>query len=518
MRGKPIDMHHIREVLRQKAAGASNRMVSGCLGIARSTVAEVIGRAAAAGLTWPEAGALSDAALAARIFKRTTVSPHLGARRHAEPDWAVVHLELKRPHVTLALLWEEYRAGNAGGGYGYSRFCELYRGFEEKLAPTMRQAHVAGDKLFVDYAGATVPVLVDRLTAKVRQAQIFVATLGASSYTFAEATWTQTTADWVGAQGSALAFFGGAPRLIVPDNPRAAIVKACFYEPGVQRTYADFAAHYNIGVLNARPRRPRDKAKVESGVQLVQRWILAALRNQRFTSLAELNTAIRVLVTRLNARPMRKLKTTRAALFETVEKPALRPLPVEPYVYAEWKLARVGLDYHIDIGGHYYSVPYRYLRAQVDVRIAARTVEIFLKGERIAAHRREGSCGRHTTQPDHMPANHRAYADWTIERITADANAIGGSTGMLVQLIIEGKDHPEQGIRTGLGIVRLARQYGPERLERAALRALQSDLRSYGSLRAILENKLDQHAPAKPGADARPIGAHPNVRGRSYYH
>ena len=230
MRGKPIRMHHIREVLRQKAGGASNRMISGCLGIARSTVADVIERAAEAGLTWPEAGALSDAALAAAMFKRGTVSPHLGARRHVEPDWAAIHLELKRPHVTLALLWEEYRGANPKG-YGYSRFCELYRGFEEKLAPTMRQVHVAGEKLFVDFAGGTVPVLVDRLTGQIRQAQIFVATLGASSYTFAEATWTQTTADWVGAQASALAFFGGAPRLIVPDNPKAVIVKACFYEP-----------------------------------------------------------------------------------------------------------------------------------------------------------------------------------------------------------------------------------------------------------------------------------------------
>ena len=517
MRGKPIRMHHIREVLRQKAGGASNRMISGCLGVARSTVADVIERAAEAGLSWPEAGALSDAALAAAMFKRGTVSPHLGARRHVEPDWTAIHLELKRPHVTLALLWEEYRRANAKG-YGYSRFCELYRGFEEKLAPTMRQVHVAGEKLFVDFAGGTVPVLVDRLTGQIRQAQIFVATLGASSYTFAEATWTQTTADWVGAQASALAFFGGAPRLIVPDNPKAVIVKACFYEPSVQRTYADFAAHYNMGVLNARPRRPRDKAKVESGVQLVQRWILAALRNRRFTSLTELNAAIRVLVTRLNERPMRKLKTTRAVLFETVEKPALRPLPAEPYVYAEWKVARVGLDYHVDIGGHYYSVPYRHVRAQVDVRIAARTVEIFLKGERIAAHRREGSCGRHTTQPDHMPENHRAYSNWTIEKITAEADRVGVSTAMLVQLIIAGKDHPVQGIRTGLGIVQLARQYGPERLEKAVARALESGLRSYGSVRSILENKLDQHAPAKPGADARPIGAHPNVRGRSYYH
>lgn len=516
MRGKQIEMHHIREVLRLKATGASNRMISGSLGVARSTVADVIARAVAAGLTWPEAGALTDTALTAAMFKRTAQSPHLGVRRHAEPDWAALHLDLKRPHVTLMLLWEEYRAENADG-YGYSRFCELYRGFEEKLSPTMRQTHVVGEKLFVDFAGGTVPVLIDRRSGEIRTAQIFVATLGASSYTYAEATWTQTTADWVGAQTSALTFFGGAPRLIVPDNPKAAIVKACFYEPSVQRTYADFAAHFNMGVLAARPRRPRDKAKVESGVQVVQRWILAALRNRRFTSLGELNAAIAVLTTKLNNRPMRKLKTTRAALFETVEKPALRPLPIDPYVYAEWKLARVGLDYHVEVGGHYYSVPYRYLRAQVHVRIAARTVEIYLKGERIGAHMREATCGRHTTQDDHMPETHRAYKDMTVDKVMTSADRIGAATGMLVRLIIEAKHHPLQGVRSSLGIINLVRQFGPERVEAACLRALEHGARSYGSVKSILENKLDCRLPIKPEPDQRPIGAHANVRGRTYY-
>jgi transposase len=292
--------------------------------------------------------------------------------------------------------------------------------------------------------------------------------------------WTQTTADWVGAQASALNFFGGAPRLIVPDNPKAAIVKACFYEPAVQRTYADFAAHFGMGVLSARPRKPRDKAKVESAVQVVQRWILAKLRNQRFTSLAELNAAIGPLVADLSHRLMRKLKTTRAALFETALRPALRALPAQPYVYAEWKICRVGIDYHVDVERHYYSVPYRYLRAQVDVRVAARTVEIFFKGERIAAHMREATCGKHTTQPDHMPETHRAYANWTIEKMTTAADRIGAATGMAVRLIIEKKHHPEQGIRTGLGIVRLALQYGPERLEAACQRALECNVCSYG--------------------------------------
>jgi transposase len=516
MRGKQIKMHHVREVLRLKATGASNREVSGCLGIARSTVADVLARATSAGVGWPLAPDLTDEALAALIYKRATASTNLGVRRRQEPDWAALHLELKRPHMTLMLLWEEYRAAHADG-YCYSRFCELYRNFEDRLSPVMRQTHVAGDKMFVDFAGGTVPIVVDRHTGEIRQAQIFVACLGASSYTFVQATWTQTTADWVGAQASALDFFGGAPRLIVPDNPKAAITRACLYEPGVQRTYADFAAHFGMGVLSARARKPRDKAKVESGVQVVQRWILAKLRNSRFTSLAELNAAIAPLLTALNNRLMRKLNTTRTALFESVERTALRALPVEPYMYAEWKVRRVGLDYHVDVGGHYYSVPYRYLRAQVDVRIAARTVEIFFKGERIAAHRREATCGKHTTQPGHMPETHRAYADWTIDKITAAADKIGVSTGMMVRLIVEKKHHPEQGIRACLGVVRLARQYGVDRLEAACLRALQYDLRSYGSIRSILENKLDRHPLKDSEADTRPIGSHANVRGRTYY-
>jgi transposase len=516
MRGKQVEMRHVREILRLKATGASNREISGCLGVARSTVADVLARSDAAGVNWPDAALLSDEGLATALYKRPTQSPHLGVRRHAEPNWAVLHLELRRPHVTLMLLWEEYRAEHPDG-YGYSRFCELYRGFEERLAPTMRQTHIAGDKVFVDFAGATIPVIVDRRTGATRAAQIFVATLGASSYTYAQATWTQTTVDWVGAQANAFSFFGGSPRLIVPDNPKAAIVKACFYEPGVQRTYADFAAHYNAAVFAARPRKPRDKAKVESAVQLVQRWIVAALRNRRFHSLAELNSAIGELVIRLNARPMRKLKTTRLYLFESVDKPALRALPAEPYVYAEWRLRRVGLDYHVDVDGHYYSAPYRYLRAEVDVRITAKSVEIFHKGERIAAHLRQGSCGKHTTQPEHMPETHRAYQDMTLDKVTATADRLGLSVGMLVRLIIEAKHHPIQGLRSGLGIVRLARQYGASRLDAACLRALEHGLRSYASVKSILENNLDQQRLAKSEPETRPIGAHPNVRGRGYY-
>lgn len=516
MQGKPA-MKEAKEILRLIAAGASDRRIAQIVNLARSTVARVRARAAAAGIAWPLGPEMSDAALSQALFARGGASSHRGTRRRAEPDWTAIHLELRRPHVTLMLIWEEYRAETGGQGYGYSRFCELYQAFAERLTPSMRQAHVAGDKMFVDYAGPTVPVVIDKLTGEIRHAQIFVAVLGASNLTYAEASWTQSTADWVGAHVNALAFFGGAPNLVVPDNLKAAIVKACRYDPGVNRTYGDFAAHYGIGVLPARVRKPKDKAKVEVAVQIVERWVLARLRNQRFTSLAALNRAIGALLIDLNNRRMRKLGTTRRALFDAVEKGALRPLPADPYVFAEWKIRRVGLDYHVDVDGHYYSVPHRYLREKVDVRIAARTVEIFLAGERIATHMRESGVGRHTTQPDHMPETHRSLAGWTIDKIRSDADRIGPATALLIGRIFEERRHRVHGIRATLGILRLAHHYSPERLEAACARGLDVGARSYGSIRSILDNKLDQRASPTRGPDAGAPIIHANLRGPRYY-
>ena len=329
---------------------------------------------------------MTDAALEAKLF--ADAGTKQGHRRQVEPDWASIHRELKRKHVTLSILWDEYIERNPEG-YRYSRFCELYRSWEGKLSVTMRQTHVGGDKLFVDYAGDTVPVIVDRLTGEVRRAQIFVAVMGASNFTYVEATWTQTLGDWIGAHTHAFAAIGGVPRLIVPDNAKVAVIKACLYEPQVNRTYAEMAAHYGTAVLPTRPHRPRDKAKVEAAVLIVERWILARLRNRRFYSLAELNAAIGELLRRLNEeRPIRRLGRTRRQLLEELDRPALKPLPVEPYVFAEWRLRRVGIDYHVDVEGHFYSVPYRFARAEVEVRLTGRTVEIFVKGERIAVHLR----------------------------------------------------------------------------------------------------------------------------------
>jgi len=508
-------MRRVREILRLKhECGASDRAIGRSLGIARSTVALTLDRVAAAGLAWPLSATLSDRVLEALLY--AGAGSRQGMRRKAEPDWTHVHRELRRPGVTLMLLWEEYRAREPGG-YGYSRWCDLYRSWEGRLSPTMRQAHPAGERLFVDYAGQTVEV-VDGRTGEVRQAQVFVAAMGASSYTYAEATWTQTLPDWIGSHTRALAFFGGVPAQLVPDNPRVGVDRANWYEPGLNRTYLDLATHYGTAILPARVRRPRDKAKVEVAVLVVERWILARLRHRRFFSLAELNEAMALLVTDLNSRPMRRLGVSRRDLFLELDHPALKPLPTQAYEYAEWRLRRVSLDYHVDIDGHYYSVPYRLIRDQVEARLTTRTVEIFHKGERVAVHLRGTGRGRHTTVPDHMPSAHRRHAEWTIERIQRTAARIGPSTARLLSIILESRPHPEQGYRVCLGILRLARQYGEPRLEAACDRGLDIGASSYGSIQSILKNGLDRQPrpPSQQGELVLPD--HPNIRGPRYYH
>jgi transposase len=507
-------MRQVREIVRLKAAGVPTREVARRVGVAPSTVRLTLDRLAAAGLSHPLPSDLSDSVLEERLFGPG--SP-CGNRRRTEPDWPLLHRELKRKHVTLSILWDEYIALDPEG-YRYSRFCELYREWEGRLSVTMRQAHAGGDKLFVDYAGDTVPVIVDQLTGETRAAQIFVAVLGASNFIYAEASWTQGLADFIGAHTRAFGTIGGVPNLLVPDNAKVAVIKACLYEPQVNRTYADMAAHYGTAVLPTRPRKPRDKAKVEGAVLIVERWLIGRLRNRRFTSLAELNGAIAEMLQKLNdQRPIRKLGVTRRQLLEEIDRPHLKPLPAEPYVMAEWRIARAGLDYHVEVDQHYYSVPYRFARTELEVRATARTVEIFFKGERIAVHARGPGNRRHTTVPDHMPSSHRRYADWTHERISSAAARVGPMTEALVALILENRPHPEQGFRACIGILRLAKSFGAPRLEAACARALEIGALSYRSVRSILDHKLDrQAAPAQ--AQSTLSLDHANIRGPRYYH
>jgi transposase len=508
-------MRHVREVLRLKSTGVAIREIARRLGSAPSTVRLTLKRSVSAGLCWPLEKDLSDGELEQLLFAET--SNKKGHRRLVEPDWSHVHYELKRnKHVTLQVLWEEYIAREPNG-FRYSRFCGLYRQWQGQLSVTMRQSHAAGDKLFVDYAGDTVPVIVDRLTGEIREAQIFVAVLGASSFTFARASWTQTLPDFIDCHVRAFEAIGGVVHLLVPDNTKTAVIKACLYEPVVNRSYTDMAHHYGTAVLPARPRRPRDKAKVEQAVLIIERWLLGRLRHQTFFSLAEVNQAIARLLYRLNEElPIRRLGVTRRQLLEEIDRPALKPLPLEPYVLAQWRICRAGIDYHVEVADHYYSVPYRFARIEVEVRYTLRTVEIFLKGERIAVHQRMSGNHKHTTVPDHMPSAHRRYQGWTVERIRQDAKAIGPATAALCELILQDRPHPEQGFRACLGIVRLARSYGVQRLEAAADRAIDLGTRSYGSLKSILDNNLDRQAREQRPRDVTPID-HSNIRGPRYY-
>jgi transposase len=511
MPGQRLPMRKIRDVLRLRADGLSKREIAASLSIGVTTAGEIIRRVRRAGLSWPLPENLSDEAIERLVYPPTPVT---AKDRRPQPEWAEVHRELRRPGVTLQLTWEEYREAHPDG-YGYSRYCDLYRSWEQRLSPTMRQLHVAGERTFVDYGGTTLEV-VDGTTGEVRECQLYVAVLGASSYTYAEATFSQRLVDWIGSHVRAFAFFGGVTAQTVSDNLRSGVSKACFYEPAVNRTYAEMAAHYGTAIVPARPGKPRDKAKVEVAVQVATRWIVAKLRNRRFFSLTELNAAIRELTTQLNDRVTRHLGTSRRALFDEIERPALKPLPVEPYVYAEWKECKVAFDYHVEVEHHYYSVPHTLLRETVWVRVAAQTVEVFHRGNRVAAHLRASSDRRHTTIREHMPSSHRRYADWTPERIRRQAGEIGRNTAALVEIIMRERPHPEQGFRASVGIIRLAKSYGRERLEAACGRALEIGARSYTSVNSILKSNLDAKRPAV--ATDGPSIMHSNIRGPGYFH
>jgi len=476
-------MRKVKEVLRLKwDKGLSNRQIARICGIGRPTVKEYLRRAADAGLIWPLPSGLDETVLERQLFPPPPVLP---AHARGVPQWSVVHQELRsKKSVTLFLLWQEYWETHPEG-YQYSWFCEHYRAWRGKLDVVMRQDHRAGEKLFVDYADQMVPV-VDRTNGEIREAQIFIAVLGASNYTYAEATWTQGLPDWIGSHRRAFTYFGGVPELVVPDNLRAGVSKAHRYEPDTNPTYQDMASHYGVAVLPTRVRRPRDKAKVEAGVLVVERWILAALRHRTFFSLAELNAAIGELLEKLNARPFKKLPGCRRAQFEALDKPALQPLPAAPYVYAEWKKARVHIDYHVAMDGHYYSVPHALIKKQLDVRITRNTLECFYRGKRVASHRRSYQKGRHTTVSAHMPESHRQAGHWSPERLASWAAKTGPATEKLIHTILASRKHPQQAYRACLGILRLGKAYSDARLEAACRRALILGSHSYKSIGSIL--------------------------------
>jgi transposase len=504
-------MRKIREILRLSLSeGLSRRQIGAALGMPYTTVADHLRRVQAAGLAWPLPDGMSDAELEGRLFG----PPAAGGRRCQMPDFSEVHRELRRKGVTLQLLWMEYKE-RFPAGYQYSQYCEHYRRWRRCVDVVMRQEHKAGEKLFVDFAGQKLPITCEE-TGEVTGAELFVAVLGASNYTYAEATPSQALRYWVGAHVHAFAYFGGAPRIVVPDNLASGVTRAHRYEPDLNRTYEEMAAHYGAVVIPARPGKPRDKAKVEVGVQIAERWLLASLRKAVFFNLAEANAAIKERLEWLNRRPFKKLPGSREGLFADLERPALRALPERPYEYAIWKLATVNIDYHIEVERHYYSVPYQLARSRVEVRITAATVEVFSHGRRVASHLRSMGAARHTTDTAHMPSSHRRYAEWSPARLVHWAEQVGPASGELVKAILESRPHPEQGFRSALGIMRLSRRYGPERLEAAAKRALAVRALSYRSLESILKSGLD----GRPLPDCTPQKkppTHENIRGSAYY-
>jgi len=514
MPAQRLSMRKIREVLRLKLGlGLKDREIARSCSIPRSSVANYVQRAREAGVGWPLPSDLGDKALEDMLFQPSAAVVRQSGM--VVPDFVWVHGELRRhKHVTLQLLWQEYKEA-CPAGYQYSRFCELYHRWARKLDVVLRQEHRAGEKMFVDHAGDTIPV-VERDSGEIHPASIFVAVLGASSYTYAEATWKRDLAAWIGSHVRAVEFFQGVAAVTVPDNCKTAITDPCYYEPDLNPTYRDWADHYDTVVIPARVGRPRDKAKVEAGVLVVERWIVAALRRRTFFSLAEVNAAIRELLVRLNNRKFRKLDTTRANLFETLERPALKPLAAEPFTFREWKKARVNIDYHVEVDRHYYSVDHRLLHEEVEARVNETTVEIFLKGQRIVTHARSFEPGKHTTLAEHRPKKHQDL-EWTSERMVDRGRLVGPSTAAVVARIMEERKHPELGYRSCMGVLRLGQRYSNERLEAACRRALALNVCSYRSIKSILETGLDRHATEPLAVPAAHGGVHVNVRGAGYY-
>ena len=507
-------MRRIRDVLRLRhEMGMSERSIAASLKLGKGTVSGYLKRVRDAGLRWPLAEGLSDDDLELLLFP---AAPAVRDANRAVPDWAAVDKELRRPNVTRALVWEEYRASHPDG-FGYSWFCQRYEAWKGRVRPSMRQTHVGGEKVFVDFAGDTVDV-IDPATGEAIAVKLFVGVMGASNHTYAEAVATEGLEDWIGAHVRMFAFFDGVPGLVVPDNLKSAVTKADRFDPGLNRTYSEMAAHYGTAILPARPRKPKDKAKVEVAVQVAERWILARLRNMRFFSLTELNVEIRRLRDQLNMRIMRGYDATRADLFATLDRPHLLPLPAEPYAFARWKTARVALDYHVEVDSCWYSVPFGLIRQPVDVRVCGNTVEIFHKGQRVASHVRCRGRRSHVTVPDHMPSSHRRHAEWTPARMIEQAENLGPSVIAFCEALMADRPHPEQGFRSCLGVLALARSYEPARLDAACRRGLSIRARSVASIRSILKNGLEQaFLDEEPEQVAEETPRHSNIRGQSYF-
>jgi transposase len=513
---KGLSMRKIREVLRLRYdLGLLQHQIARSCSISQPTVYRYLERASAAGLSWPLPEDCDDRRLDELLFLAGPASGSAAVRR-PPVDFAEIQRQLQsHQYVTLQLLWEEYHQSQPEG-YRYSHFCESYRQWRRKQDVVLRQEHRAGEKMFVDWAGATIPIY-DRDRGEAKPSWLFVAALGASSYTFARATLSQDLAHWIECHVLAFEFFQGTSKLIVPDNLRTGVTRACRYEPDLNRTYLEMAQFYGVAVMPARPYRPRDKAKAEAAVLLAERWLVAVLRQEKFFSLAELNQALAPLLERLNQRPFRKREGTRASLYAALDRPALQPLPTERYVMAEWKTVRANIDYHVEVDRHYYSVPYQLVGEKLESRSTATTVEIFHQGKRVASHARSFSAYHHSTVHEHRPKSHQAHLEWTPSRLIHWGESVGTATAQVMRTILESKPHPEMGYRACLGILRLAKAYSNPRLEAACQRALDAQACSYSSLKSMLKRGLDRQ-PSDASEPQHASPQHENLRGGDYYH
>lgn len=511
MARETLSMRKVSEVLRLSLEQKlSVRQVARSCCLARSTVADYLARASRADLNWPLPEGMDEARLEGLLFP----SPEKGVQQRTPLEFLNIRNELRRKHVTLQLLWEEYRE-HSPKGYGYSQYCQLYRDWLGKQAVSLRQEHRAGEKLFVDYAGDTIRIN-DRHTGAVTAGHLFVAVLGCSNYTYAEVTATEQLPDFIGAQVRTFDYIQGVPQVVVPDNTKAAVKSPCRYDPDINRTYQELAEHYGFAVLPARPRRPKDKAKVEVGVLIAERWILARLRHHTFFSLAEVNVAVADLLTQLNRHPFKKLPGCRREAWEQMDRPALHPLPTQRYEMAEWKEVGVNVDYHVDVDGHYYSVPHRLIGQRVMARFTRTSVEILHKSQRVATHLRNPKKGGHTTVAEHRPQSHREHLQWTPDRIASWARSIGPNCEAAVRAIIASRPIPEHGFRHCLGVIRLSKRYTRERVDRACERALKLNIVRYHHIENMLKSGRD-HLPLHANSAECPVETHDNVRGAEYY-
>jgi len=505
-----LTLRKIKEILRLKyELGLSNRAIAGACKISNSTVGEYLKRAETTGVSWP-LGEIGEEELYQKLFPEKK-KVHI-EREYSMPDWEEMQKEKRKQGVTLQLLWQEYK-GKYPEGYQYSQFCEHYQRWKKsQVEPSKHNEHIGGEQMQVDYAGLKIPV-INPETGEISGVSVFVATLPASNYIYAEAQANENQCNWNNGHVRAMGYFGGVVKIVVPDNLKTGITKPNYYEPGVNLAYQELAEYYQFAVLPARIKKPKDKAKIENGVQNVERWIIAPLRNRKFFGLHEVNLAIKEQLEQLNNKIMKSGGRSRRQEFEEIDRPNLRPLPEKPYEYTERKTATVNIDYHVEFEGHLYSVPFTLIHQKVDIRATEKMVEIFHQGKSVAIHPRNFHLGRFSTLREHMPANHQFVEDINADRLIEWAESIGPQTTDLVKATLQSRPFPQQAYRSCLGILSLAKKYSPSLLEQACQAVFEAKVFSY---KAVAQELIYlQKRTTTPPVETLPT--HENIRGSEYY-